>query len=90
MKEHFDALLEHFMRTGFFLVDAVELLEKNMIARTLERAGGNRCEASKTLGIHRNTLGKKMKQYKIELKKPMRKPVARAAWRTKLAVSAGK
>ena len=48
---------------GFFMEEAVELLEKGMIAGALERSEGNQSEASKTLGIHRNTLQRKMTEY---------------------------
>lgn len=65
---------------GFFMEEAVELLEKGMITCALQRSEGNQCEASKTLGIHRNTLQRKMKDYKIDGKRPRveRKPVASA------------
>jgi DNA-binding NtrC family response regulator len=69
-------LAEQLLESGFFMEEAVELLEKGMIAGALQRAEGNQCEASKTLGIHRNTLLRKMKEYKIDGKR--RKPMARA------------
>ena len=43
--------------------EAVEILEKTLIARAVERTDGNRSAASKLLGIHRNTLQRKMVQY---------------------------
>ena len=66
---------------GFFMEEAVELLEKSMITGALLRTEGNQSEASKTLGIHRNTLQRKMTDYKIDgrHKKPVRKPMATAA-----------
>jgi hypothetical protein len=44
------------------------------------RTEGNQSEASKMLGIHRNTLQRKMIDYKIDgrRKKPVRKPMASA------------
>lgn len=77
MKEKFDSLVEHMLGGGFFLIEAVELLEKTLIARTLERAGGNRSAASKLLGIHRNTLQRKMVEYGLEQRRPRRKPAQR-------------
>jgi DNA-binding NtrC family response regulator len=70
---------------GFFLEEAVELLEKGMITGALLRTEGNQSEASKILGIHRNTLQRKMAEYKIDgrRKKPARKPMARAAAKPK-------
>ena len=72
MKDTFDGLVEHLMRGGFFLEEAVEILEKTLIIRTLEHTGGNRSAASKLLGIHRNTLQKKMHDFKLDT--PARKP----------------
>jgi DNA-binding NtrC family response regulator len=79
MKESFDALIDHLMNAGFFLEQAVEILEKGMIERALLNTSANQSEASKLLGIHRNTLQRKMVDYKIDGKRPRRKPVAKAA-----------
>ena len=82
MKETFDALIDHLVNTGLFLEQAVEILEKGMIERTLARTESNQSEASKSLGIHRNTLLRKMIEYHIDGKRPRRKPSASAS-RTK-------
>ena len=42
------------------LREAVDLFEKQYIREVLEASGGNRQNAAKTLGIHRNTLLKKL------------------------------
>jgi len=73
MKEKFDGLVEHLVGNGFFLEEAVEILEKTLIARILERTGGNRSAAAKLLGIHRNTLQRKMVEY--QLGRVRRKPI---------------
>jgi DNA-binding NtrC family response regulator len=44
------------------LREAVNLFEKQLIAEALERSGGNRKEAAKMLGIHRNTLQNKFSE----------------------------
>jgi DNA-binding NtrC family response regulator len=85
MKERFDALLDHLVSTGFFLEQAVEILEKGMIERALRATHANQSEAAKLLGIHRNTLQRKMVEHKIDGKRPRRKPVARATGKTKTA-----
>ena len=82
MKERFDALIDHLMNAGFFLEQAVEVLEKGMIDRALQVTKTNQSEAAKLLGIHRNTLQRKMVEHKIDGKRPRRKPVARAHSRT--------
>jgi DNA-binding NtrC family response regulator len=78
MKQRFDALINDLTSTGFFLEQAVELLERGMIERALKSNKQNQSETSKALGIHRNTLQRKMVQYAIDGKHPRRKPVARA------------
>jgi DNA-binding NtrC family response regulator len=45
------------------LRDAVAALERRLIVRALERAGGNRSEAARQLGIGRPVLYAKMEQY---------------------------
>ena len=77
MKESFDALMDHLMETGLFLEQAVEIIEKGMIERALQRTGTNQSEASKVLGIHRNTLTRKMALYQIAGRRPRRKAGAR-------------
>ena len=72
MKESFDALIDHLVTGGFFLEEAVEILEKGMIERALVKTKQNQSEASKVLGIHRNTLKKKLIGFKLERKAPQK------------------
>ncbi len=78
MKESFDELINHLVSGGFFLEEAVEILEKGMITQALIRTKQNQSGASKLLGIHRNTLQRKMTQFQIDGKHPRRKPAARS------------
>jgi DNA-binding NtrC family response regulator len=73
-----EELAEKLLESSFFMEEAVELLEKGMIAGALLRTEGNQSEASKMLGIHRNTLQRKMAAYHIDgrRKHPVRKPMA--------------
>jgi DNA-binding NtrC family response regulator len=77
MKERFDALVTHLMDSGLFLEQAVEILEKGMIERSLQLTNTNQSEAAKMLGIHRNTLQRKMVEHNIDGRRPRRKPVSR-------------
>lgn len=80
IKQTFEELVDHLVDGGFFLEEAVEILERTVITRALERTGGNRSAAAKLLGIHRNTLQRKMQDFKLERKPPQRvKPGARKA-----------
>jgi DNA-binding NtrC family response regulator len=80
MKERFDGLVEHLLDGQLFLQQAIEILEKSMIQSALVRNHGNQCAAAKQLGIHRNTLQRKMVFYELGGTRPRvrRKPVERA------------
>ena len=66
MKDRLEALIEQMLDRGVRLDDALEEFEKRFIKRTLERAHGNQCRAAKMLGIHRNTLSRKIGEYKLD------------------------
>lgn len=50
---------------GILLGEAVTEFEKKFIKRVLDRANGNRSRAARVLGIHRNTLSRKVGAYKL-------------------------
>jgi DNA-binding NtrC family response regulator len=79
MKEKFDGLIEQLLGANVFLPEAIEILERSMIHRALDRNAGNQCAAAKQLGIHRNTLQRKMQEFGIGNGRPRRKPMAKAA-----------
>jgi DNA-binding NtrC family response regulator len=80
MKENFDALVQHLLNGSIFLEQAIEILEKAMIERALERSKGNHSAASKLLGIHRNTMQRKIAAYGLgnARTRVRRKPATRA------------
>jgi transcriptional regulator with PAS, ATPase and Fis domain len=53
------------VNAGVFFQDAVSEFEKKYIRKVLEAHGGNQSKAAKALGIHRNTLGRKMEEYHL-------------------------
>jgi DNA-binding NtrC family response regulator len=81
MKEKFDGLVDHLFKGNIFLPEAIEVLERSMIHRALEECAGNQSAASKQLGIHRNTLQRKMTEYGLDngRARSRRKPVTREA-----------
>jgi len=81
MKSEFDRLVELLLGANLFLEEAIEILEKGMIQGALDRCGGKQTAASKRLGIHRNTLQRKMVEYGLGngRSRSRRKPVAREA-----------
>ncbi len=78
MNAGFETLIDHLVEAGFFLEEAVEILEKGMIDRALRRTQGNQSEAAKALGIHRNTLLRKMLEFGIDGKRPRPRPAGKA------------
>ncbi len=79
MKDTFDGLVQHLLAGNIFLEEAIEILEKSMIQGALERNEGNQSAASKQLGIHRNTLQRKIVEYGLRNgSRARRRPVARA------------
>ena len=55
--------------TGVDLNELVASMERNMILKALEKAGGVRSKAAQFLGLNRTTLLEKMKKMKIEMQK---------------------
>ena len=77
MKQQFDAVVEQLLSGGIFLEEAIELLERRMIEGALALCAGKQTAASKRLGIHRNTLQRKMVEYELGNTRPRRKPATR-------------
>ena len=80
MHDRFDGVVEQLLEGGIFLEQAIEVLEKGMIQGALERSKGNQCAAARLLGIHRNTLQRKMVEYEVGSPRghARRKPAGRA------------
>jgi Fis family transcriptional regulator, factor for inversion stimulation protein len=66
VREQLESLVAMMVERGILLEEAVTEFEKKFIKRVLERSNGNQCRAAKTLGIHRNTLSRKVDQYKLD------------------------
>jgi DNA-binding NtrC family response regulator len=60
VKDQLDRLITEMLDRGLLLEEATKEFEKQFIMKGLERSGGNRTRTAKTLGIHRNTLQKKL------------------------------
>jgi Fis family transcriptional regulator len=65
VKQQLDALASEMIDKGILFGDARREFEKRFIARMLQRHKGNLSRAAKDLRIHRNTLGKKIDEYKL-------------------------
>lgn len=66
MKDQLEGLVSQMVERGILFDEAVEEFEKRFIKRVLERAQGNQSRAAEILGIHRNTLSRKMDAYKLD------------------------
>jgi len=51
---------------GILFQEAVGEFEKRFIKRVLDRLNGNQSRAAKVLGIHRNTLSRKIYAFKLD------------------------
>ena len=60
------------------LPSAIARLETAMIRRALSSCGGNRAEAARKLGIHRQLLYEKMRRYGLDVSGNRTEPVAKA------------
>lgn len=65
MKDQLEGLVAQMVDRGILFDEAVEEFEKRFIKRVLDRANGNQSRAAQVLGIHRNTLSRKMDEYKL-------------------------
>jgi len=66
VKQQLDSLVTEMVDKGILFDEARREFEKRFIARVLQRHQGNLSRAAKDLRIHRNTLGKKIEEYKLQ------------------------
>ena len=60
-----EKLIEEMVDKGVQFEDAVQEFEKRFIAKVLGDCDGSLTKAADNLGIHRNTLSRKIGEYKI-------------------------
>ena len=66
MKDQLETLVGMMVERGIRLEEAVSEFEKRFIKRVLEQLKGNQSRAALALGIHRNTLSRKVDEYKLD------------------------
>ena len=66
ISDKLERLVEEMVDRGVQFDDAVHELEKRFIGNVLLRCDGSLTRTADTLGIHRNTLTRKMRAYKIK------------------------
>ena len=66
ISERLDRLVEEMVDRGVQFDDAVREFEKRFISRVFSSCDGSLTRASDALGLHRNTLTRKISAYKIK------------------------
>jgi DNA-binding NtrC family response regulator len=65
MRELLERLVDEMVSKGIRLDDAQREFEKRFITQALSSTSGNLSKAADLLGIHRNTLSRKIAEYRI-------------------------
>jgi DNA-binding protein Fis len=63
VKDQLEALVTQMIERGLLFEEATSEFEKKFILKVLEKNHGNHTKAAKAMGIHRNTLNKKLAVY---------------------------
>ena len=66
ISERLQKLIEDMVEKGVHFDDAVKEFEKRFIARVLGGCEGSLTKTADALGMHRNTLTRKMGEYRIK------------------------
>lgn len=66
IKDQLEGLVNQMVERGILFDEAMVEFEKRFIKRVLDRTNGNQSRAAQLLGIHRNTLSRKIGQYKLD------------------------
>jgi DNA-binding NtrC family response regulator len=66
MQEQLERLIGEMLAKGVRYDDAHREFEKRFIAHALAKANGNLGKAADLLGIHRNTLSRKVTEYRLK------------------------
>jgi DNA-binding NtrC family response regulator len=66
LKEQLEGLIDAMVSKGVRYTDAQREFEKKFIAHVLSRSDGNLGKAAEVLGIHRNTLTRKITEYRLK------------------------
>ena len=66
MNEKLERLIEEMVAKGIRFADASREFERRFISHVLADSDGNLSKAADVLGIHRNTLSRKMAEHRIK------------------------
>jgi len=68
VRDQLESLIQEMLDRGVRYEDARQEFEKVFITRALQRSKGNVGDAADLLGLHRNTIARKMVEYRIKRK----------------------
>ena len=68
MRDKLETLIQEMLDRGVLYDDARQEFEKMFITRALQRSKGSVGDAAELLGLHRNTIARKMAEYRIKRK----------------------
>jgi len=66
VKDQLEGLVSQMVERGILFDEAIGEFEKRFIKGVLYRVEGNQSRAAEMLGIHRNTLSRKITEYKLD------------------------
>jgi DNA-binding NtrC family response regulator len=75
LKERLEILCKEMIEKGILYSEAMEQFERCFIAEVLRKNDGNLLRSASRLGIHRNTLSKKVKEHGSRRRPSMRSAV---------------
>ena len=65
LRDQLERLVDEMVTKGIRYDEAQREFERKFIMQALAKADGNLCKAAGLLGIHRNTLSRKMTEYRL-------------------------
>lgn len=77
MKDQLESLINQMIEHSIRYSDAVAEFEKRFIKKMLEKNNGNQSKAAQALGIHRNTLSRKIEDLELDHRPKRRKQSGR-------------
>jgi transcriptional regulator with PAS, ATPase and Fis domain len=77
VKDQLESLVNQMIDHGILFTEAVSEFEKRFIKRMLEKNNGNHSKTAKALGIHRNTLSRKVGDLELDRRPKRRRRTSR-------------
>ena len=66
MRDELNRLVDEMVAKGILYDDARQEFERRFISRALARSDGKVGRAAKMIGLHRNTLSRKVSEYRLK------------------------